>query len=761
MTNSLGLNILINRRNVVSVMHVGLCTSALISVTLSLLPTPSFAQEATNSASANTPESGEIIVTAQKREERLRDVPVPVTAVTASALLAQNQTTAQDIFSNIPGVNLQFQNNRAQLAIRGITTGPVTGNPVVGYTVDDVPYGSSTGQHGLYGSAPDLDPSELARIEVLRGPQGTLYGASSIGGLVKYVTVDPEFDKIGGVVAVGTNVIRGSGQDLGYNFRGAINVPLGETFAIRASAFRRHDAGFIDNVRSGKENVNANTVTGGRLSAFWRPSDTLSVKLGALYQERDLFGSSNEDRRLGSGYLQDDQIGSGRSNSKQQQYSAVINADLGRVKFTSVTGYAYSKNYDLVDSTASGITQFLFPLVYPEAPDFGNILRKGYSLKKFSQEARFSGSIGERVDWIVGGFYTREKAEYTLHAYAINPDNGAVYGIPVIWLDDLVFKEIAAFGNVTARITDQFDIQFGARYSENDQDFIHREWITFEPHGTLMFDSNTAKAKGHSFTYQVTPRFKLSPDHMFYARLATGYRPGGTNASCNPDPLQSVPCQFLPDEVVNFELGAKGNLLGRALSYDLSLFNIDWKKIQINQTNGSFDFLTNAGKARSRGVELALDARPARGLTLSLWGSYTDATLRESFATPLIYTAKGDRLPFSSRYSGRFSFNYEAPLSDEATGNIGASVTYVGDRKGEFVQSQATAPLRQTYPAYAQVGLNAGVKWDDWKINMFVQNLMNERGVTGGGYLNQTSSNPNWFYYTRPRTIGLSVERKF
>ncbi|BAV63335.1 TonB-dependent receptor [Sphingobium cloacae] len=704
----------------------------------------------------------EIIVTAQKREERLKDVPVPVTAVTSDALLSQNQTRAQDFFSNVPGVNLQFQNNRAQLAIRGITTSPVTGNPVVGFTIDDVPYGSSTGQGGLFGAAPDLDPAELARIEVLRGPQGTLYGASSIGGLVKYITVDPDMNAFSGTIAGGLQHISGSGGDFGYNVRGAVNIPVSETLAVRASAFHRDDAGYIDNVVTGVRNVNQSKVSGGRLSALWKPVEGLSVKLSGLYQDRNIYGTSNIDSRLGD-LRQSDQFRAGRSNTKTQLYSAVVTADLGAVELTSISAYSKSKNYDFVDFTASPLTGFLFPMVFPDVTDFGNVLRQGYNVNKISQETRLAGSVGDSIDWIVGGFYTREKAKYTIDTFATNPTNGDIYGAPVIWRDNVTFKEYAAFANITARLSEQFDVQFGGRYSENRQNMHHREWVQTSPGEVPDGYFTNPRAKGHSFTYQVTPRFKPSRDHMIYARVASGYRPGGPNAGCNPDPVEPVPCQFLPDEVVNYELGAKGDLFGRVLSYDLSIYHIDWKDIQVTQVSslGTFTFNTNAGKARSQGVELSFDARPTDGLTLTLWGAYTDAELREGIASGTIFAAKGDRLPFSSRYSGRFSINYEADISSSLNAFAGGSLTYVGKRKGEFVSSEPEAVLRQTYPSYAQLDLNAGVKSGGWRVSMFLQNATNKRGVTGGGYYNQTSFNQFWFNYIQPRTFGLNAEYSF
>ena len=739
-------------------------TSGLCALGLALVPAYASAQQTAGQSARGALESGDIIVTAQKREERLRDVPVPVTAVSASTLIDQNQTRAQDFFSNVPGVNVQFQNNRAQLAIRGITTSPASGNPVVGFTIDDVPYGSSIGQGGLFGAAPDLDPAELERIEVLRGPQGTLYGASSIGGLVKYITKSPNTDGISGSIGAGANTVYSGGHELGYNIHGAINVPLGDTFAVRASALTRKDPGYINNVLTGKKNVNSSRVTSGRLSALWKPSETFSVKLGALYQNTDVFRRNTADTRLGSPYLQNDQFGTGRGNYKIQFYDATLTADLGGMTLTSVSGYSASDNFHYADFTASPITPFVYNLAFPAYTDFGNVFYNTHTSKKLSQELRLSGSVGQAIEWIAGGFYTHEQNNYRSIGTATDPTNGNIYGVVGRWRNNLTFEEYAAFGNITARVSEQFDVQFGARYSENRQNMnqVSRIQLDLATFGIAPDRYVSGKAKGHSFTYQVTPRFKPSPDHMIYGRLATGYRPGGPNPNCD-NGTEFVPCQFRPDKVVNYELGAKGDLVGPALSYDVSIYSIDWKDLQQTQvsSSGTFTFNSNVGKARSRGVEFALESRPTSGLTLALWGAYNDAQLRDSFPVTAVYAAAGDRLPFSSRYSGRFSASYEAPITDDVTGLIGAAATYVGNREGEFVPTQAEAALREKYPSYVQVNLNASVMTEGWKLNVYVQNLTNKAGVTGGGYNNQTNFNRYWLNYTQPRTVGLSIEKTF
>ncbi len=251
------------------------------------------AQGKSNASTASDPggvQLEEVIVTSQKREERLLDVPVPVTAITATALAEESHYGLTEYYSQVPGLQLTTNEftGTPTIAIRGITSGDFT-NPTVGITVDDVPFGSSTVNGG--GSfAPDLDPSDLARIEVLRGPQGTLYGASSIGGLVKYVTADPSTQSFSGRMQAGLSTIH-NGPGVGYNVTGAVNIPVGDTFAVRASGFTRQEPGYIENIRNGERGVNKVEIAGTHLSALWRPAEPFSLKLSALFQDNKLLGS--------------------------------------------------------------------------------------------------------------------------------------------------------------------------------------------------------------------------------------------------------------------------------------------------------------------------------------------------------------------------------------------------------------------------------------------------------------------------------------
>jgi iron complex outermembrane recepter protein len=265
------------------------------------------------------------------------------------------------------------------------------------------------------------------------------------------------------------------------------------------------------------------------------------------------------------------------------------------------------------------------------------------------------------------------------------------------------------------------------------------------------------KTKVNAFTYLVTPRLKISPDLMVYARFASGYRAGGPNTLAT---VFQVPGSFAPDKTQNYEIGFKGNALGEALSFDASLYYIDWKNIQlqVNDPVTGQGYVANASKAKSEGVELSIDAKPLDGMTIDAWIVWNEAVLTEDVPTiSATFGNSGDRLPYASRFSGNVSLRQEFPLTGQVTGYAGASVTYVGDRVGEFASIYAT-PERQIYPAYAQTDLRGGAKYDFWKFNLFVNNLADKRGQLSGG-IGFTPANA--FTYIQPRTVGLSVEKSF
>jgi iron complex outermembrane receptor protein len=702
----------------------------------------------------------EVIVTAQKRSEHIQDVPVPVTAISGETLLAQNYLRLQDYYSEIPGLSVSTSSvgGYQLLSIRGLTTG--LANPTVGITIDDVPYGSSTVNGGNV--PPDIDPGNLARVEVLRGPQGTLYGASSIGGLIKFVTVDPSMDAFSGNVQAGTSSVR-NGAELGYNFRTWVNMPFSDTLAVRLSGFTRKDPGYIDNPVLHIDGVNKDDAFGGNLSALWRPSDVFSLKFSALLQELKAYGLPDVDipaLAASVGYplpplgdLQQDYIpGGGAYETKVQAYSATAHAKLGIADLTSITGYNINTH-----ETALDFSYLFGPYVQGPFGVTGALSPSGTRTSKFNQELRLNAQLGEKVDWLLGGFYTHESSPYQASILAENPTTGAIAGEYGLFTLPNTYQEIAGFTDFTFHVVDRFDIQLGGRESQIRQTYQQTDSGPY----VAVFEgvpSPNVGPEGHSkasaFTYLLTPTFKFSPDLMTYARLASGYRAGGPNVGAG------VPPQYLPDKTYNYEIGTKGDVLDHRLSFDVSAYYIDWKDIQLTlfNTQTGATYTSNAGGAKSEGLELSVESRPVTGLKLSAWIVWDDAELTKPFPAAAVlagtYGVPGDRLPYATRLSGYGAFDWDFAISAGVTASLGASVSYVGDRLGPFTGSAT----RQDFPAYAETNLRAALKYDSWTADLYVTNLTDRRGVLDGGL---GTNIPYDFHYLQPRTVGLNLSKRF
>ncbi len=715
----------------------------------------STAQQAASAQSdeqQNSRTAAEIVVTAQKRLERLQDVPVPVTAVRADELTASNQLRLKDYYTRIPGLSLVQTGNGSQpiVAIRGVVTGS-SQYPTVGIVVDEVPYGGSV---ILGASAPDIDPGDLARVEVLRGPQGTLYGAASMGGLLKFVTVDPSIDAFSGRVQVGAE--GGSyGKDPGYSLRGSVNIPLSDTFAMRASGFTLRDHGYVDNIRTGQRDINQTDTDGGRLSLLWRPSDDFSLKLGALIQDSQRQGTEDVDTALPGRFQQALLRDTGIYDRKSEVYSALMNARLGSVELTSVTGY----NIDDVKTNADASIVW-GPLAIP---GYGvNAVQQPYIQRnsKFTQEIRALVPLTDRIRWLFGAFYTRENLDSISIFLPSDPVTGASVtpSLTSFWYSGVhvVFKERSAFTNFTFDITDRFDVQVGGRFTEGKQDYslTRRGSLALLFLGSDPADLPLTDSSDTNFTYLITPRLKLTPHSMVYARLASGYRPGGPNGTCG---APGVPCEFNPDTTRNYELGIKGDLFDRALSIDASLYYIDWRDIQLSLLINGFGYTGNASRARSQGAEVSMELRPRRGLSIAGWVAWNAAELAEDFPPPPASSVRGrdgDRLPFSSRFSGNLSIDQEFPVGAGFTASVGGSVSYVGDRVGNFMPTL----VRANFPAYTQADLRAGLRYGTWELNAFLTNITDERGVLRNGL---DAYRPTFVTYIRPRTVGLSLAKVF
>jgi len=708
----------------------------------------------------------EVVVTAQKRSENIQDVPIPVSTIDTEALTASSQVKLTDYYTQVPGLTIAPSTVSTQtLAIRGITTGavgtgPPAAGPTVGIVVDDVPFGGTAGGDTY---VPDFDPGDLARIEVLRGPQGTLYGASSLGGLLKFVTLDPSTAGFSGNVEAGTSSVY-NGAELGYNVRGSANIPLSDDFAMRASAYYRQDPGYIDNPVLALDGINEDHAYGGHLAALWRPSDNFSLKLSGFYQRINGDGTNNVTPNPPAIYGVPPTLGDlqqyfipsvGPYNRTAQAYTATLTYKIGSVTFTSLTGYNAYKIQDSYDFTAILGSQSQSMFGQTDTPLFNYV-----NTSRFTQEFRLDTPLGQRWDWLLGLFYSREDQTFMENLLVTNPNAGnAQVGFWGFFSVPGVYKEYAVYTDFTFHVTDRFDVQIGGRESffniangAATDDGPYFTLIGF-PSETVFFPEETLNQ--NAFTYLFTPRFKITSDWMVYARLTSGYRAGGNNFGV-PD----VPQSYANDRTKDYEVGTKGDFLDKSFSVDASIYYIDWKDMQLTLVSPSLiSYTGNASAAKSQGVELSFQARPTRGLSLAGWVAASEAVLTQDIpgagTAGVVYGFSGSQLPYIARWTGNLSADEQFPVTSQIAGSVGAVVSYVGAREDTFLSSPGA---RQYLPPYAKTDFRAALTSGAWKVNFYANNITDKRGLISGGAGNVLAYA---FYYIQPRTIGLSVARQF
>ena len=722
----------------------------------------------------------QVIVTAQKKTERLEDVPVAMTVLNPETLAENGQDRLQDYFASVPGLSM---NSNAQAAglqyvtIRGLSAGFYQ-NPTIATVVDDVPVGSS--QILSLGSLtqPDLDPSDLARIEVLKGPQGTLYGADSLGGLIKYVTADPSTTAFSGRAEVTGIDIPGGGT--GYGVRAAANIPLSDSLAIRLSGFSRRDPGYVDDLTNGQNNINSVDVYGGHLSLLYRPSEVISLKLSALVQDTngngsaDINSNANYANQFPQGYLkQTDLPGTTPYTTEWQFYTATLNAKVAGIDIASVTGYNTNLVHTYID--LGGLSYFGQVANSINSNTDAIFVNDHYYTEKFTQEVRLSSSISHWLDWMFGGFFTHEASpgDRNYNQDVASNLSGGDQVVIANYAYPTTFKEHAAFGDLTFHVTQQFDVQLGGRQSWSEADYTP---VYTGPGIYPFFQVQSpdvyppARAIGNPFTYLVTPKYVISPNLQVYARIASGYRIGGPNLDAGTGVDKDVPLQYSPDKTTNYEVGIKGDTFDHMLSFDVATYYIDWKNFQLNvelaSAFGVAGFTTNAGNAKSEGVEFSIDAHPTKGLTLGIQGSYDNAVLTQDLPPGAVaagaYGLAGDRLPYNTRVSGGLTANQDFRLSKDWIAFFGGAVNYVGPRPTEFAGAPPPT-LRVWMPSYTQLNLRMGARYESWLFNLYVNNVTDKRGIIGfnsfGANLGNTGGAQTMVI--QPRTVALDISKTF
>jgi len=743
---------------------------------------PSDADGAEDSATVGDgAEGGEIIVTATKRNERLQDVPAAVSVVTADALLEQGARNFADYATQVPGLSLTTaRQGVTQVVIRGITTGAAQPGSTTAFYIDEAPVGSVNAYTGGNAITPDLDPSDLAQVEVLKGPQGTLYGAGAVGGLLKFTTVTPRLSEFEGRIAGGVTGVGGS-SDIGYSARAMVNIPLAtDQLALHASGFYRFDPGYIDNVnpRIAERDVNGARVRGGRAVLSMQFTPDVSLDVSALLQDTSTNGSNAIDVDAATlepiyGDLKQDRSAREEGLTRLRLYNATLRADLGGIDLVSSTTYQTILNRDYSDARRSFVPFYqligglLGPVLGFTVPaDLGMLVRTTKRTERWSEELRASTTgIGDMLDLQAGFYWTHEDDSNRLAIDNFSQTTGAPYALPAFATASILstYEEYSFFGNARLYFGEKFDVLGGIRVAHDDQDYAQ------DYRGLLILASAGAPAliatgteSATVTTWMVSPRFRPTPDTTFYGRVATGYRPGGPNPA---PPTGNIPNTFAPDRLTQYEVGFKGQTGDGSLSGEVALFYTDWNKIQIQTSAGGFNFIVNsAGGARSKGAEATVRYTPVPALNFTLNAAYTDATLNGN--APAAGGLDGDRLPYVPRWSGSLLADYSIELGGDAALTLGATANYVGNRISDYTGAVGAAPrFPKQLDAYATFDLRAGLTMGRYSVTAFARNLTDEREIiVAATQGTANSATPGAFYsgaIIQPRTVGAEVAVRF
>ena len=698
-------------------------------------------------------EMQEVVVTAQKRSERLIDVPESVAAVSATDLAKLNATEFRDYANTVPGLEFTTQGaGQNQISIRGVTTGTPAASQTVGVYVDDVPYGASASYGMAGGLALDQGLFDLDHIEVLRGPQGTLYGASSLGGVLKYVTVAPDTRTYGGTVQAGVSSTHYGGVN--YNGDFALNLPLVEDkAALRVDGYYSRDGGFIDNIGLGQSDVDRSRTYGGRIDLLLKPIDHLSVRIVGAAQNIERGGQATADYNLdGSpryGGLEQDRIVDEPFGQQFRLVSGTIKYEFRNIALTSVSSYQ-----TVGSQFVSDFSSLYVPLLGAAGIPLGSVgVTDSPDTRKFVQEIRLQSTSRGFFEWIVGGFYTSE-ANATHEFITATNTNGTPSTLSLFsaYLPD-DYMEVAGFGNLTLHLTDKLQVTGGIRYAHSEQ--------TFEQDGAgiLIGSEPRNQTSDDVATYLADAQYRFTPDANVYFRYATGYRPGGPNAVAY-DPVTGKPLApptFASDNLQNYEGGFKAQTPDRRFAINVDGYFIDWNDIQIVTARNGIAVVANATSgAHIYGSDLTATVRPTRDFTVTDAFGYIHSALTAN--DPDLGGTAGETLPNVPKFTNAVTADYV--ISDvRFLPRLGATIRYISDRKASFNNN----PGQPQYDLgdYTSVDLRAGATIKTVDVQVFVRNVFDDRGQLSANTILSLDGGPAQVSILQPRTVGVSLSTHF
>lgn len=788
-----------------------LCATAL-TMAVSAVAAPGHAASTSDTPSASV---AEVVITASRRSEQtVQNIPMAVDAYSGRALERLNVQSLQDLSKVDPSLSIQsFGANQQQVIIRGISS---TTGQTAGIYVDEAPLQGGFNANIFGDNTPGLELHDLDHVEVLKGPQGTLFGAGSMSGTVRVVTNQPKFDKYEGSVEAGGASVDG-GNAL-FNGDAAVNIPLiKDQLAARAVVWGDNGGGFIDQAigATTRKNVNDEHVYGGRLAMLWQPTDRFSLAGSVNFQHIKVDGAQSWTKFVGPLYGSGPDAGAelgpfpayqNHSPSRESYNSDYTLAtltgryDLGFGKIIASGSYGHKDELELIDTSPSDCANFLcngsfgFPGVFSAHSQFTD----------YTAEVRFSSDFKGPFQMVAGVYYEHDALTYDgavinadlatgiapCDTYAHCKSAGLLQpgfpfdpASPVEFANEDQFRvdQYAFYAQGDYKILPNLTATVGVRYFMAD---LHDQQIdqqdiapTFDGLGncvggyvcgvvTTPHLSSKATAHESQPTYNFSLLWKATDDLSLYVRAASGFRIGGINEAATIASQEgiSVPSSYQPDSLWDYEGGIKLYLMEHRLHLDLSVYHIDWTGEQEDAlAAGVYNYTLNVGKSEINGVEFSSIFHPITGLTVQGSVTYVDAYLATDLPAAVTeagtYGKAGDSSPFVPRYTASGLVQYEHALSGDLMGYGQVAVSYRGSEHSALEASPAGAPTNyftELHP-YTLVDLKAGVRVKGYDVSVFANNVTNAVAEVGA----KAALDGVRIFPARPRTIGVRVSAHF
>ncbi len=773
---------------------------------------------ASSIAMAQSPSLEEVVVTAKKRVQNLQDVAGSVQVISEDDL-ARNQMTGFDDYSRmVPSLTaLSSGAGQTQISMRGVFSARLNhaqpqSRSTIGLYLEDIPITTSAFN-------PDAGLVDIERIEVLRGPQGTLYGASAMSGAIRVIPVAPSLEEVEGQFSATVSSTEDGEES--YRLMGTLNLPISDTFGIRGNVYAIDNGGYIDNVFTGEDDYNDEETVGGRISALWEVSDTFSLKGMVLYNKLEADGRPDEyeegnplnNTGLNSGasliaspFESTEQwtISDERQTIKlvddpfdDEYYIIGLTADLdfdwGRM--TSVTSYFDREFFNELDDNqrerdalgaySAGCYTSGFNFDDPSCEPVIAFFSNDSEADQFTQELRFSAVSDSDVQWVLGVFYSDQSRNFdqevpynTLSGEPALEDLANVFGFGGIdfggdpnnvfqGAQSIDTQQIAVFGEATIPMGDRWEVTLGLRWYEYEQD-ADIIFAGLANDGLTELDTDTSE---DGVNPNVVFKYNFSDDVNAYASAAKGFRIGGLNdpiplsgvfgSACASDldslGLTSLEESYDSDELWNYEVGVKSTLSDGRIRMNAALFYIDWEDIQTQAfLPCGFQTITNDASLESQGLEFEMLAQATESLSLNINFSYTDATLNGD--SVILAAEDGDQAPYTPEWLAFAGFDYTVPvdLMSDAEVYLRGDIQYTSESYSEF--SENFVNPRRELPSHTSGNLYLGLVNPSWEAALFVKNVTDERIVTG---FDPDRRQPATFSILRPRTIGLDFKYRF